>query len=151
MTPFPRGVVGIVIHVGLAAVSSFALPACEPPPPPAPPGPAETYDAFARAVRSGDADTAWSLVDAASRTRLDASAKAVAAARGLSPPRDGRRILLESGGRAPVKPKETRASSVEGSRAVVTVVDVHGEAHDVPLLLEDGRWRIDVSSMLPVP
>lgn len=124
---------------------------CRPPPVAAAPGPAECYEAFATAVRTGDADGAWSRLDEGSRARLTAAAREVSKARGLEAPKDGRRLLIESGGRAPVKPKETKVRSVEGKRAVVTVVDVHGEWRDVPMTLEGDAWRVDVASMLPNP
>ena len=107
--------------------------------------PAERYQAFAAAARSGDAGAVWSMLPERSREALDGRAREIAA---RAPPGvvagDGRQLVLgDLAARAPrAKAVVLRRESAE--RAVVAV-EVEGEpAREVTLVREGGVWRVDL-------
>jgi len=107
-------------------------------------GPDETYRAFARAAREGDAATVWSLLSERSRAELDARAKALAASAPPGAlPAGGRDLVL--GDLAPSAPPVEKALVVRESRdAAVVAVTVAGggEPEEVSLVREGGAWRV---------
>jgi hypothetical protein len=108
-------------------------------------GPAERYQAFAAAVRAGDADAVWPMLSERSREELDRRAKALSA---RAPPGvvagSGRDVVLGD-----LSARSPRPASVvvarESRDAAVVSVQVEGEpAREVSLVREGGVWRVVV-------
>jgi hypothetical protein len=123
----------------LAAATIVALAACRSE------GPADKYQRFAAAARSGKGDAVWSMLSTASRARLDAEAKRLAdrAPEGLVPP-SGRQLVV---GDLAVRAPKIRSAVVlreSPSAAVVEVVDETGAKGQVSLVKEDGEWRVEL-------
>jgi hypothetical protein len=108
-----------------------------------PAGPAETYRAFAVAVRAGDADAVWARLSERSREALDARAKAAAARAGGVVPASGKDLVL--GDLAHEAPRLKNVTVLRESQdAAVLSVEVEGVpgAREVPLVRESGVWRV---------
>ncbi len=113
-----------------------------------PAGPAETYRAFAKAARAGDADGVWKLLAQASRDALDARAREAAArAPGGLVPASGKDLVVGAlGAEAPRIEKATVVR--EAGDAATVAVEVEGApgAREVSLVREAGVWRVVLPS-----
>lgn len=111
--------------------------------------PAETVGAFASAVEASASDTAarrrvYALLSRRAQESLEARAARASQVSGrtfeawemLAPGRA--RMLIQ------YDPSAT-STRVAGTRAVVTARGRGGGVADVPLVLEDGRWRVDLA------
>jgi hypothetical protein len=108
-----------------------------------PAGPAETYRAFAAAVRGGDVDAVWSRLSERSRAALDARAKAAAARAGGVVPASGKDLVL--GDLAYEAPRLKSVTVLrESPDAAVLSVEVEGTpgGREVSLVRESGVWRV---------
>jgi hypothetical protein len=108
-------------------------------------GPAERYQAFAAAARSGDADAVWSMLSERSRDVLDARAREIAS---RAPPGvvagSGRQLVVGDLSARTPRPKAVVLRRESRERAVVAV-EVEGEpAREVTLVREGGVWRVDL-------
>jgi hypothetical protein len=125
------------------ALALALLPACR-----RTDGPAETYRRFASAARGGDAELAWSLLSADTRSALDARARAAAAHAppGVVPVTGKDLVLGDFSIRAP---RIRSATVLRESRdaAVVAVEDESGARAEVSLVREAGAWRV----VVPLP
>jgi hypothetical protein len=122
-----------------AAVLALLIPACR-----RAPGPEETYRAFVRAARAGDAATVWSLLAERSRAELDTRARALAADAPAAVRRaTGQDLVL--GDLAPSAPPIEKTIVLRESRdaAVVAVTVTGGGApQEISLVREGGAWRV---------
>jgi hypothetical protein len=112
------------------------------------PDPEATYRAFAQAANRGDANTAWSLLSKESQAELDREAKAIAAAQpGMKAP-DAK--ILAFGEPLTARPEIKSISVTEDGKghANLAVTDSGGATHPIVAVLEDGRWRIDLTNEL---
>jgi hypothetical protein len=123
----------------LAAALLALLPACQKDLPPD-----ATYRALVRAMTDRDEEAAWTLLSAGTRARLEARAKAAAAAAPGVVPASARALLA---GDAPlaIRPPSSIAIVQSGpDRAVLRVEAPGGAPRDVVLLREGGAWRVDL-------
>lgn len=108
-------------------------------------GPAERYQRFAAAARSGKSEVVWSMLSTGSRARLDDEARRLAARapEGLVPA-SGRQLVV--GDHALRAPKIKNVVLVRESphAAVVEVEDEAGAKGQVTLVKEEGEWRVEL-------
>lgn len=124
----------------LALVILLPLPACR-----RAETPAERYQRFALAARTGRADLVWSMLSTRSRAALDARARELAAeAPGGVVAASGRELVLgDLFARAP-RVKSVVVLRESAAAAVVAVEDEAGGRGEVTLVKEDGEWRVEL-------
>lgn len=132
----------------LAAIPLLlSLPACR-----RPAGPAETYRAFAAAVRSGDEETAWRLLAERSKAAFERAGRAAAeAAPAGVVPRSGAELLLGNAALRSPKVKSALVVRESGEAAVVAVELDDGGRGEVELVRERGGWRVVVPPAAVAP
>jgi hypothetical protein len=110
-------------------------------------GPADRYERFADAARTGNAAAVWEMLAKRSRDALDARAKELAAKAPGVVPASGRELVL--GDLAARAPRVKSAVVLRESKdmAVLTVEDEGGAKGEVMLVREDGAWRVVVPGL----
>jgi hypothetical protein len=106
-------------------------------------GPAESYRAFTAAARAGDVEGVWARVATRSRAVLEARAQELAKRSAGVVPASGKELVL--GDLAPAAPRLRDVKVLRESRdAAVVAVEEEGRAgaREVPLVREDGVWRV---------
>jgi hypothetical protein len=110
--------------------------------------PADAYRTYAAALRHGDATTAWGLLSNGTKQLLTAKARAIADARGVPPPADGKELAFADTLRLTRDIKTVSLESTNGERARLEVVDAEDGKQQIRTVHEDGQWRIDLTEEL---
>lgn len=124
----------------LALALAAAAPACR-----RAETPAERYQRFALAARTGRADLVWAMLSERSRATLDARARELAAAApaGVVAPSGQELVLGDLFSRAP-RVKSVVVVRESAGAAVVAVEDEAGGRGEVTLVNEGGEWRVEL-------
>jgi len=113
--------------------------------------PEAAYRAFAEAVKKTDEDASFARISAASKRVLGEAAQEAAKLRDVPANDDGRRLMLQSGGRSAAPIATIVEKSRTDTKAVLVVTDSTGAAREVPLVREDAAWKVDLAAMLTAP
>lgn len=109
--------------------------------------PAEAaYGRFVEALRQQDAPRAWASLSTRTRSSMEARAKAVADASFGTVKNEPALMLFQTGLR-PRTPSEVRTIEGDGGTAVLAV-RVGDKTSRVRMVLEDGRWAVDLPDVL---
>lgn len=123
----------------LGAALSLAIPGCQRDLPPD-----AAYRALVRAMSERDEEAAWDLLSSATRSRLEARARAAAsAAPGVVPP-SARAQLAGDAPLAVLPPTSIVVTELGPERAVLRVEAPGAEPGQVVLVRERGGWRVDL-------
>ena len=115
------------------------LPACQRDLPPD-----ATYRALVRAVADRDEAAAWKLLSHGTQERLEARARAAAAAAPGVVPASAREMLVGDAALVTRPPSAITVAGGTADRVVLRVEAPGAEPRDVVLLREGGAWRVDL-------
>lgn len=105
--------------------------------------PEAAWRAFAIAVRKGDARGAYAALSPATREKIEARARAIAAASGGVIKNEPALMFFQSGTR-PAPMGDVKRLSADDAVAVLEV-GVPGGSQQVKLVRDSGRWLVDLS------
>jgi hypothetical protein len=109
--------------------------------------PVESYLSLTRALQKGDAQTAWNGLSHNTQRILEERSKQISTESGGAVREDPAALFFGAGyERKPVK--EVKILREEGNEATLSVVPEQGSPHEVRMVREDGRWKLDAGGAL---
>jgi hypothetical protein len=132
------------IQIALLFCVCWAL-GCEQKPRPVSSSPQEAYLAFARAVRSGDLDTAWQSLSEPTRNQLTAKSKEISRqSQGLIQDSPAR-MFFQSGIKPTLSLGEVKVIEETAALAKIQIAGVENTSQLLLMVKEGNKWAIDLT------